>query len=104
MDQRNDPHGPPTRSLAAFLRSVCRGGASPVISLWSYSYDSQDSRRFAMPPNNVQLMTSLRTSLIVAATLATASACTTTTTTKVDILPSPSGLAVIPAGSGWLGD
>ncbi len=30
--------------------------------------------------------------------------CTTSTTTHVDILPSASGLAIIPAGSGWLGD
>src|SRR6476469_2572053 len=48
-------------------------------------------------------MTSFRT-IATLATLATVGACTTTTTTKVDILPSPSGLAVIPAGSGWLGD
>jgi hypothetical protein len=30
--------------------------------------------------------------------------CTTSTSTHVDIAPSASGLAVIPAGSGWLGD
>ena len=34
----------------------------------------------------------------------TATACTTSTTTHVDIVPSVSGLAIIPAGSGWLGD
>ena len=34
----------------------------------------------------------------------TAAACTTSTTTHVDIAPSASGLAIIPAGSGWLGD
>ena len=31
-------------------------------------------------------------------------ACTTSSTTHVDIAPSTSGLAIIPAGSGWLGD
>ncbi len=30
--------------------------------------------------------------------------CTTSTTTHVDIAPSATGLAIIPAGSGWLGD
>jgi hypothetical protein len=48
-------------------------------------------------------MTALRT-ILVAATLAATSACTTTTTTKVDVMPSASGLAAIPVGTGWLGD
>ena len=39
----------------------------------------------------------------LAATLL-AGACTTSSTTHVDIAPSTSGLAIIPAGSGWLGD
>jgi len=49
-------------------------------------------------------MTSFSTILTVAATMCAATACTTTTTTKVDILPSASGLAVMAAGTGWLGD
>jgi Predicted aminopeptidases len=60
-----------------------------------------DSR---LPTTNAKLMTSLRTSLIVAATVCAASACTSTTTTKVDIMPSASGLAAIPVATGWLGD
>ena len=42
-------------------------------------------------------------SIVLAATI-TAAGCTTSTTTHVDIAPSASGLAIIPAGSGWLGD
>ncbi|MEO8623788.1 MAG: M28 family peptidase, partial [bacterium] len=41
---------------------------------------------------------------LAATAILAASACTTSTTTHVDIVPSPSGLAIIPAGSGWLGD
>ena len=36
--------------------------------------------------------------------LVAATACTTSTTTHVDVAPSASGLAIIPTGSGWLGD
>ena len=43
-----------------------------------------------------------RTHTLVA--LASLLACTTTTTTHVDVAPNASGLALIPANSGWLGD
>ena len=41
---------------------------------------------------------------IAVAAIIVAAACTTSTTTHVDIAPSANGLAIIPAGSGWLGD
>ena len=49
-------------------------------------------------------MTPRSTQWIPLAAALTAAACTTSTTTHVDIAPSASGLAIIPAGSGWLGD
>ena len=49
-------------------------------------------------------MTPRTTRWIAFAAIFAATGCTTSTTTHVDILPSASGLAIIPAGSGWLGD
>ena len=92
---RSPNHQPTRHGLA--LR-----GKAPVISLWSHSRGFVKFARFALPPNNV-FMTPFRTNLSIAALLG-AAACTTSTTTHVDILPSASGIAVIPAGSGWLGD
>ena len=40
----------------------------------------------------------------IAIVTAIVTGCSTSTTTHVDIAPSTSGLAIIPAGSGWLGD
>ena len=45
-----------------------------------------------------------RTAPLVLAAILLAAACTTSSTTRVDIAPSTSGLAIIPASSGWLGD
>ena len=49
-------------------------------------------------------MTPRHTRWVAIAALLASSGCTTSTTTHVDIVPSASGLAIIPAGSGWLGD
>ena len=49
-------------------------------------------------------MTPFSTILAITATLGAATACTTSTTTHVDIIPSASGIAAIPVGTGWLGD
>ena len=57
-----------------------------------------------LPPNNASPMTPRSIHAIAIAAMITATACTTSTTTHVDIVPSVSGLAIIPAGSGWLGD
>ena len=49
-------------------------------------------------------MTPRPTHWIALAATVLSAGCTTSTTTHVDIAPSASGLAIIPAGSGWLGD
>ena len=49
-------------------------------------------------------MTLRPTLFVVLAAALLAAACTTSSTTRVDIAPSTSGLAIIPASSGWLGD
>ena len=61
--------------------------------------DSQDSRS----PRPTPFMTP-RSPKWVAIVTAIVTGCSTSTTTHVDIAPSTSGLAIIPAGSGWLGD
>src|ERR1700704_5055838 len=46
----------------------------------------------------------MRKNFLLIAVTATLACTTRTISTSTDIVPSASGLAVIPAGSGWLGD